>query len=242
MLDKTVMDALDGKGLIDSIYAEFYFPPIDRIKIRPNLIYSLCAEKNVIHLGCTDHPQLIDRRIDAGIYPHRQLTYVAAKCLGVDINAEAAAHVQKRGIDNVLVADITRPGISEIEVADWDWLVMADVLEHIGNPVLFLMKIGECYGKNIRGIIITVPNALAYSLNQLLTDGKEVVNYDHCYWFTPYTLCKVVHTAGLIIDDVQMCSYENPPDAIRKNIDTFKQRPILLNTIALTAHWAEPAL
>ena len=237
MLAESVKDALEGKGLVDLIYAEFFLPPIDRIEIRPNVIYRLCAEKSVLHLGCTDHDQLIDHRIDGGIYPHRQLTYVAEKCLGIDINEKAAAHAREKGIDNILVADITCPGITAIEDSHWDWLVMADVLEHIGNPVQFLKKIGECYGRNIGGVIITVPNVLSYPIYEASVNGREVVNYDHCYWFSPYTLCKVVHTAGLVIDDIYMCSYENPTQNIRQNMDLFKQRPILLNTIALTAHY-----
>ncbi|MDR1533268.1 MAG: class I SAM-dependent methyltransferase [Clostridiales bacterium] len=231
-----VYDALSGKGVNGSIYGEFPVPPVSRIEIRPNLIYRLCAEKRVIHLGCTDHLPLIDQRIAAGNYIHRQLSYVASECIGVDINAEAVAHVHKRGIGNVVVGDITKPGIKEIESGRWDWIVIPDVIEHIPNPAAFLQAMDAVYGKYISRILITVPNAYGNYLGGMTQFAKEVINYDHCFWFTPYTICKVVHAAGLEIDELFMCSYENPSDAIRAKEQSLKEYPLLMNTVALTAH------
>jgi hypothetical protein len=237
MLSEAVRRALDGKNLTQTIYAEFFIPPIEAIEVRPNVIFQVCAEKNVLHLGSCDHLPLIDQRLESGTYLHRQLTYVSARCLGVDINEQAVAHVRSKGIHNVITADMTQPGIKEIEETDWDWVVMADVLEHIGNPVSFLEQIGRHYGAYIDGVLITVPNALSISSQAMIANSTEMVNYDHCFWFTPYTLCKVVHTAGLYVDDLIMCSYENPSESIRKNIELYKARPIALNTIAVKAHW-----
>ena len=233
-LTQTVREALDGKGIDGSIYAVFEVPPTDHIEIRPNLIYKMCAEKRVIHLGCTDHLELIDFRISNYIYIHRQLSYVASECIGIDTNVEAVEHLKNYDINNVIAADMMHPGIAAIENSQWDWLVIPDVLEHVPNPVQFLQGIDEAYGKNIDKILITVPNAFGSYVRSGF--NSEVINYDHCFWFTPYTLCKVVHAAGFEIDELFMCSYEIETAAIRSCLDAYKQYPLLLNTIALIAH------
>jgi hypothetical protein len=232
-LTQTVREALDGIGIGGSIYAIFEIPPIDHIEFRPNLIYRMCAEERVIHLGCTDHLSRIDIRINNYNHVHRQLSYVASECIGIDTNEEAVHHLKVHGIDNVIVADMTKPGITEIESSHWDWLVIPDVLEHVPNPEQFLRDIDKVYGNNFDKILITVPNVFGSYISARLK--SEVINYDHCFWFTPYTLCKVVHTAGFEIDEIFMCSYENGTDAIRSRLNTFKQYPLLLNTIAITA-------
>ncbi len=234
-LDKAVKDALNGKGVNGSIYARFTMPPITEVEIRPNVIFNLCAEKRVIHLGCTDHLPLIDQKLENGTYLHRQLTYVASECIGVDINEEAIEHIRKRGITNVITGDMTKPGINAIENTHWDFIVIPDVIEHIPNPAGFLSAINEAYGMYADKILITTPCAFANSFNILTGFTTETINFDHCFWFTPYTLCKVVHAAELEIDEIFMCSYENPTASIRKREEYYKKFPMLLNTIVLTA-------
>jgi hypothetical protein len=235
-ISASVLDMMDGKGLHEQIYAFFPMPPIQEIEIRPNVIFRLCAEKKVIHLGCTDHLPLIDARIRGGTYFHRQLTCVASACIGVDINTEAVNHLYKQGIRNVISADITLPGIKAIENENWDYMVIPDVLEHIPNPASFLSSIAEVYGSNVSRFIISVPNAYGNAMQAKEHYGQEVINYDHCFWFSPYTLCKVIKASGLVPDEIFMCSYENPTDMILKRSELYKQYPLLLNTIILTAY------
>jgi len=75
-----------------------------------------------------------------------------------------------------------------------------DVIEHIGNPVHFLNAIREKFENNVDKIILTTPNAfrLQNSLNAL--KGVEVLNSDHRFWFTPYTLSKILTDAKYRID------------------------------------------
>ena len=235
-IDDTVMEALDGKGYQDSIYAMFSIPSDTNIDIRPNLIFKLCAEKRVIHLGCTDHLSIIDQKINSGMYLHQQLSYIASECIGIDINKEAVAHIRKKGIKNVMLADITEPGIEIIEEGGWDWLLVPDVIEHIPNPVAFLRDIKNIYGRCFNGIIITTPNAYgAYSAGEA-SFSKEMINYDNCYHFTPYTLCKIVHMSGFRLNELFLCSYENPTERIRDKMELLVKYPLTRNTMVLTAY------
>lgn len=216
--------------------ANLVFDPINHIRLRPNVIYDIVENKKVLHLGCTDHSSIIEWKVKNGRYLHRQLTYVTQECLGVDINAAAAEQLKTYGIDNIIINDITIPGIKEISENSWDYLLMAEMLEHVDNPVDFLKSIIKAYGKNIDHVIITVPNAFGLvHLVNVIGKGLESVNYDHKYWFTPYTACKVIHESGLILEDLIMCLYENSTPVLKDNIEELKQKPILLDTIVIIA-------
>lgn len=235
MLNEYFMQCLSGDG---PLQANIKLDPIRDIQLRPNVIFDIVENKKVLHLGCTDHLSILKNKLEHGAYLHRQLSYVAEKCLGIDINSKAVNFLKSEGIHNIIISDITEPGNEKITQEDWDYLLMAEVLEHINDPVAFLKAIKNNYKNNIRGIIITVPNAfglihLSYPLNQ----GTESINSDYRYWFTPYTLCKVVYEAGFIIDDLIMCLYENSISMLDGNEKRLKEQPILLDEIVLKAHW-----
>lgn len=235
MISEYLQKCISGEG---PLQAELVLPPIERVQVRPNVIYDLCRGKKVLHLGCTDHLPTIDYKIKRGTYLHQQLSFTASKCLGIDINEEAANHLKTYGIDNVLIADITKPGNSSILDEQWDYLLMGEMLEHVDNPVDFLRRIGENYGSSIDKVIITVPNAFGWiHMMQALQQGREWVNSDHRYWFTPYTLSKVVHQAGMDIDDLVMCLYENSVGILSQAEEELLKKPVMLDTILIVASW-----
>jgi 2-polyprenyl-3-methyl-5-hydroxy-6-metoxy-1,4-benzoquinol methylase len=204
---------------------------------RPDEIFELVRGKSVLHVGCTDHLEIIEIKLQSNNLLHQQLSCVASACLGIDIDEKAAGYLRARGFENILIADITQPGISQIAAARWDYLLLADILEHIDDPVSFLKAIAVHYKNNIGGVIITAPNAFGLiHMSAALGDGIESVNRDHRYWFTPYTLCKVAYRAGLIPDNIIMCAneYAEISEAFR---EVLLDKPILMDTIILEAHW-----
>lgn len=234
MISENLLQCISGKG---PLQADIALDPISNIQLRPNVIFDIVENKKVLHLGCTDHLPIIDYKIEKGTYLHRQLGYVTEKCMGIDINSHAAEHLKSHGIHNIIIKDITKPGITEIMEDKWDYLLMGEILEHINNPVDFLKSIIKEYGNYIRSIIITVPNAFGLiHLSHVTNLGRESVNSDHRYWFTPYTICKVAYEAGLEIDNMDMCLYENSASILHNHEKMLKEKPILLDTIVLTTH------
>ena len=235
MIDLAIINGITGKG---PLQAEIRIPPMDQIQLRPNVIFDIAYDKRVVHLGCTDHLSIIDQKVKSGVLLHQQLTRIAAACLGVDINREATRLLRRLGITNIIVADITQPDIPDICNNEWDFLLMAEMLEHIDDPVAFLKCIALHYREQLKNLIITVPNAFGFvQMAQVFYHGTESINHDHRYWFTPYTLCKVAHQAGLVLDDLIMCVYENSVGMLKDHRDTLSDKPILLDTIVLVAHW-----
>jgi hypothetical protein len=88
-------------------------------------------------------------------------------------------------------------------------MVMGEVLEHMDNPVTFLNIIHKKYAGNIDKLIITVPNAFGWPNFKNVFRHRECINTDHRYWFTPYTLGKIVVRAGMKIESFQFCASHN---------------------------------
>jgi len=226
---EAVERAVMGAG---PLTATIEFEPYDTLMLRPDYLLDLFQDKKVIHLGCADHLEILNQKIDRGNYLHNLLSCVSSRCIGIDINKEAVQAMTDRGIKNAVLGDITCPGIKPILNDKWDYILLGEVLEHLDHPAGFLRSLIKNYGKHINRYVVTVPNAfgLPFILNAL-ENGKEQINSDHCYWFTPYTILKVLHHAGLKLEEMQMCVYENSAGIIKEHRELLKSKPLLLDTI-----------
>ena len=77
--------------------------------------------------------------------------------------------------------------------------LLADVIEHVGDVVSFLKSMQRYRFKTL---VVATPNA--FRLRNFLSYG-ELINTDHRYWFSPYTLCKVLTDAGFAPRQVELC-------------------------------------
>ena len=168
---KLVEDMLKSVSGDYGLMAKVIFEPVDCIELRPDVIFNIVRNKKVLHLGCTDHSSVIDWKINNDRFLHKQLSDITRECLGIDINTAAAEYLKKYDIDNIIIKDITTPGIEEILSSKWDYLLMAEMLEHVDDPVAFLKSIAKEYKNNIERIIITVPNA--FGLIHLIDELKS---------------------------------------------------------------------
>lgn len=174
----------------------------DQTATRFDYILQRVAGKSVLHVGCADHAELLEKKMRDGTWLHGCITGVAARCLGVDVNEHAVAELNTRyGCDNVAVLDMFSQ--DERLAGWWDYIVLGEVLEHMDDPVGFLRRLRETYAGRAGAVIITVPNAFFYKNFKLALRGQEVINTDHRYWFTPYTLAKVLTVAGFEVRDVR---------------------------------------
>lgn len=204
-LDARTLEYLKGKTFSNSLEIKYdYFQPI------PNRIKFLCElvqGKRVLHLGCLDHLPLIDDKIKRNQWLHKELTAASSVCLGVDIDAETLAYVKsKHGFDNIILGDFTKTKLSEITSQTWDFAVLGELLEHIDNPVQYLSDIRTLYSNCLHKIIITVPNAWTQTTIRKANKSVEIINSDHRYWFTPYTLAKVITQAGMHLQEIHFAN------------------------------------
>jgi hypothetical protein len=200
-LDASTLPYLTGNKFSNSLSVPLdYHEPIPN---RVNFLKDYTQGKHVIHLGCLDHLPLIDDKISRGQWLHKVLSENTARCIGIDIDKEAFEHVtHKHGFKNILLGDFTRQKFEEITTSRWDYAVLGELLEHIDNPVAFLSSIRDNYAGNLDKIIITVPNAWTQVTMRKAKQSIEIINSDHRYWFTPYTLSKVILQAGMQVEEI----------------------------------------
>jgi len=159
---------------------------------RDEYLMALAKDKKILHIGFVDHLPLLDEKISKGNWLHKKLMDISDLCVGIDINKEGIEYLQKHyEYENLYVMDLFQDSVAqEVLDVDFDYIFLPDVLEHIGNPLHFLEVVKEKFQINVKNIIITTPNA--FSLNNVLHTFKnyELINTDHRFWFTPYTLSK----------------------------------------------------
>ena len=84
-------------------------------------------------------------------------------------------------------------------------------------------------------MVFSTPNAFRFNNVINTLKGFECINTDHRYWFTPYTLSKVLTDSGYKIDDVFLCEHSrvNWFSFFKKiMIETF---PVFRDTLIIVA-------
>lgn len=166
-----------------------------------------CKNKSIIHVGACDHLPLIDEKLANNTWLHGLFTEHCENVYGIDINKETVEYCHLIGYQNIRCLDL----ITEVDkVKEWiqikekkcNCMVLGEILEHVNNPVSFLQSIRDNYNDVCNEMLITVPNAFCITSFKHALMNKESLNPDHRYYFTPYTLAKVVAEAGLIPKEI----------------------------------------
>lgn len=186
-----IVDAGTEKFLLGESLSNGAFFPVERSPIisRNDLLVELVRGKSVLHLGCADHISLIKKKRLQGTYLHDLLGDSALSLVGADVNGEALAEMRGMGINNLYHVDDLPADVN------YDLLVVPDVIEHVGNVAEFLMEVKQFSCKEV---VVTTPNALRLQNRMLFS--SELVNTDHRYWFSPYTLSKCIYESGFEIN------------------------------------------
>jgi len=213
---------------------------------RFSLIENYVKGKKIIHLGCCDHVPLIKEKIKNNFWLHASITNNSNKTLGIDINKEGIKYLTNElNITNCIYANIIQDEIPEINSENWDYIIAGEIIEHLDNPVEFLKNIHFKFKNKIQKIIITVPNAFCYTNLKFIKKKQECINTDHRYWFTPFTLAKILTLASFQIEEYFFCqpikeeeklkwtAYLKPKTYI--NYFIYRKNPILRETIFMVA-------
>jgi len=173
------------------------------ITSREALITGMVKGKSVVHIGCSDHIQIINEKIKTNTWLHKLLTDNSERCIGIDIDKESIEFIRNElGYKNVFQGDITTDHFDGIKSEKWEYAVFGELIEHLDNPVNFLKSFKERYGKNVSRFIITVPGIYNRRQFRNMLNYKEIINSDHRFWFTPYTISKSVASAGFILENI----------------------------------------
>lgn len=150
----------------------------------------------------------------------------AVEVIGIEKIANIAKQAEKN-IDKVITADIE---ILELPFANeyFDYIITADILEHLYNPSAVLDKLKK-YIKKDGCIIASIPNIRYWKiLRNLIVKGEwtycsdGILDETHLRFFTKKSITKLFQSAGLSIDTIKPRFKLQP-----------KKRDNLLNSITL---------
>lgn len=164
-----------------------------------------------MHVGCVDHSvELIVRESARGTWLHGVLSRVAQQCVGIDINEEGILYLKKTlDVEDVFCCDLTSEALPLADDQTFDYLLLGEILEHVDNPVDFLTALRKKhFSQGVRRMIVTVPNALRERNHKYAENDQERINSDHRYWFSPFSIAKVLTVAGYEIDDIYLVRHK----------------------------------
>jgi hypothetical protein len=218
-IDQKILKYLKGDEFSNSLIVD-----LDRskyqVRSREEVITEIIKDKDVIHLGCSDHIPIIREKMAVNKWLHKLITENSGNCIGVDIDKESIDFVKNElGFTNVIHGNILTDDLKELSDKQWDYVVFGEILEHIDNPVEFLSTFRAKYGNNVKRFIITVPNIYNRKALGNMLKFKEAINSDHRFWFTPYTLSKVLVSSGYLPENISftnLISLGKPELVIRK--------------------------
>lgn len=219
-IDPNILKYLNGKEFQTSLNVEITREKYSIVS-RESAITDLIRSTNVIHIGCSDHIQVITEKITKNIWLHKLITENAANCIGIDIDKESIEFIKNElGYKNVYSGNILSDEFEAISSGRWDYAVFGEIVEHLDDPVHFLKVFKSKYGEVVSKFIITVPTI--YTIRQFtnMLNYREVINSDHRYWFTPYTISKVLVSAGYQPEKIIFANLQslNISDLIRRKI------------------------
>ena len=219
-IDPQVLKYLKGEAFQSSLNVEISKEKHGLIS-RESAILGIIRNTDVIHIGCSDHIQIIKDKIKNNIWLHKLISENSKRCIGIDIDKESIEFIKKElGYDNVFYGDILTDEFKSITENKWDYVVFGEIVEHLDDPVHFLKVFKAKYGENVGRFIITVPTV--YNKRQFtnMMNYREVINSDHRFWFTPYTISKVLVSAGYNPDKIIYTNLlsMNIPDLIKRKI------------------------
>ncbi len=166
---------------------------VDRLRY----ILDACAGREVLHLGCADHPYTRERLAD-GSWLHGAIARVAARCVGVDAAAEALDWLRRtQGIENLIEGDVE--ALDRLNAGRFDLVVAGEIIEHLANPGRFLATVPAVLKPGGR-LLITTVNAFCLRRTLRIPFGAESVHPDHVCYFSHATLAALARRFGFALE------------------------------------------
>ena len=196
-------ELLSSQSVVDDAFVDTSVEnDISDLSTRIEYLLRLVSGRKVLHIGCCDHIELIEKKIASRTWLHGLFLEKAFECWGIDINAEGVEYVKSLGIKNVYCCDVTKTIPHSVLENQFDVVVLGEMVEHLDAPVDFL----NALRRNLSGsyeLVVTVPNAF-FLENFINVLGRfERINSDHRAWYTTYTISKILSQAGYYVTDVR---------------------------------------
>lgn len=176
--------------------------------VREDFIMKLSRDKRVLHFGFLDSP-FAQEGILSGSLLHQKVKRVANYLHGIDIDASSLEIYRNlTGDTDNSILDI-EGDIEGVDVLSkgYQIILFPEILEHLLAPARALTNLKRvcCLNEGAK-LCITVPNAFSILGFYTAIDGIELVHPGHYYYFSPFTLRKLLNDIGFSKVDLQLYS------------------------------------
>jgi 2-polyprenyl-3-methyl-5-hydroxy-6-metoxy-1,4-benzoquinol methylase len=173
--------------------------PVKRVD-RLAFLIDRAKGKRILHLGCADE-HLVDLKLQNSAHLHGQLLKVAKELWGVDVSSEGLSQLRRAGFTNLVHGDVERlDAVTELRNQRFDLIIAGEVIEHLSNPGLFLKGCLSLCSPETE-LVLTTPNALAYTQPIFACLDREAVHPDHTLSWSPAILTALLKRNGFAIKE-----------------------------------------
>lgn len=170
---------------------------------RVDFIKEICANKKVLHLGCTDYP-FTENSIKNGMLLHGTIDKTASELYGFDFDLKGIEILKNAGYDNLFQADLEK--LEDVPLnKTFDVILAGEMIEHLSNPGLFLRGIQRFMNRDTQLVITTINaySAMRFCIYGLRGKGgeNEPVHPDHVAYYSYKTLKLVIEREKLNVAD-----------------------------------------
>ena len=136
---------------------------------------------------------------------------IASEVVGVELDSNAAKEARKK-LDSVFCADLNQTSMRTLidsnKLKNFDYVVCADVLEHLVDPWSTLNSLVDTIVTDGK-VIASIPNVRHWSVwLPLIFKGKweyeneGIMDRTHLRFFTKHSMLELFDSAGLIVEEV----------------------------------------
>jgi hypothetical protein len=197
-------------------------PPCDGVVDRRAFLPGLARDRKVVHLGCVDE-HLTLARAGTGDLLHQELHRVCASLLGVDISVDGLAALRSVVPGDYLHGDVER--LDELVLPAAEVVIAAELIEHLGNPGLFLDGLHAYLTQTGAVAVVTTPNAYAWAATARFgLWAREATHPDHRLVYSPVTLDITLQRSGLQPVRRYAHAWHRGPGARARLLDAAERR------------------
>lgn len=132
--------------------------------------------------------------------------------IGLDLSEQAISLAKSR-LNEAYICDITnQENLNFLEKNSFDYIIFADVLEHLYNPEKILKNFSNLL-KPGGHIIVSLPNIACWSIRLKLLFGNfqyqetGILDKTHIRFFTKKTAIKLLEQTGFLIEKINITPY-----------------------------------
>jgi hypothetical protein len=175
------------------------------LQVRDSVLLEHARKKRVVDVGFLDKGSL-SSKVAEGSWLHDKIRKVADDIVGVDIDEDGINHVREKFGIVAYCCDLSLGAPPTLVEFKPELIICADVVEHIPNPQQFLLGVRDLAGRTGATLVVTVPNATSYVTVAAAFRRFETINTDHRFYFSPYTVSKILWDAGFKVDRVELAA------------------------------------